>query len=69
MLLVAFQGAAFLSEFFGEGGEFESLVKLVGLAAAVQCPATVLDTKSVHERDTLSQICSGWLLVCSGLSA
>jgi len=43
ILLISFFGSGFLAGFFGEGRDFMLLVKLVGLAAAIECPVAILD--------------------------
>jgi len=43
ILLILFLGSGFIASFFGEGEDFILLVKLVGLAAAIECPAAILD--------------------------
>lgn len=43
ILLISFFGSGFLAGFFGEGKDFMLLVKLVGLAAAIECPMAILD--------------------------
>ena len=43
VLAASFLGAGDIARFFGEGADFMLLVRLIGLATAIECPAIILD--------------------------